>query len=506
MIVRPTQLNRAALIALVGIVLAVLPFLKGGFYIGKHEGDTLHLAELVLRMAGGEIPHLDMMTPIGILAIAPLAVFVKAGLGLGHAIFAAQALVALVLLLPALRSAGSRFQGWWAHGYAAYIIVLCLALVHGEAERSVSISMHYNRWAWAVAYIILPLALIAPATAQRRRPLLDGALIGAGMACIALLKVTYFVALAPAVLLALLARREWAGLVMALLAGLAVAGAVTLYTGTTFWLAYLADLMTVSQSDIRPAPGEPLSVVIASPQNMGASLALVATVILLRQSGRMVEGMAMLFLMPGLFYITYQNYGNDPQWLILLAMFAVLLRPEAGLRNGLGWDMRHALGVIALLAFAFAAPSAINLVYSPFRHLATDETDTVPLLPRLAAHDDIRTLAYRIYRVDQELAQDGPGTPYAAYREIADRQNVAELNGQVLPECVFRTGLAAYFELAADDLEQAGFGGKAILGTDLYSLYWAFGDFRTVKGSAPWYYGGLSGASNADYLVVPTCA
>jgi hypothetical protein len=32
-------------------VLGGLPLLKGAFYLGKHEGDTMHLAELVLRMA-----------------------------------------------------------------------------------------------------------------------------------------------------------------------------------------------------------------------------------------------------------------------------------------------------------------------------------------------------------------------------------------------------------------------------------------------------------------------
>ena len=132
-------MTKTNLVLLAGIMLAVvmvmggLPLLKGGFYIGKHEGDTLHLAELVLRMANGELPHLDVMTPIGILAMAPMVLFVKFGLGLGHAIFYAQILVALALLPAVLRVAQSRMAGAWPYFYGAFVMVLCLALVHGES-------------------------------------------------------------------------------------------------------------------------------------------------------------------------------------------------------------------------------------------------------------------------------------------------------------------------------------------------------------------------------------
>ena len=79
------------------------------------------------------------------------------------------------------------------------------------------------------------------------------------------------------------------------------------------------------------------------------------------------------------------------------------------------------------------------------------------------------------------------------------------LNGDTLPECQIEGGISGWFELVDDDLTAAGFAGSSILGTDLYSAYWMFGDFKPVKGAAPWYYGGLSGAENADYVVVPLC-
>jgi hypothetical protein len=65
--------------------------------------------------------------------------------------------------------------------------------------------------------------------------------------------------------------------------------------------------------------------------------------------------------------------------------------------------------------------------------------------------------------------------------------------------------MTAWFEMVTADLEGAGFGGSRLISTDLYSAYWMFGDFRSVKGAAPWYYGGLPGVENADYIVVPLC-
>lgn len=500
---RPRTAALAAFLALLIIVLGGLPLLKGAFYLEKHEGDTLHLAELVLRMARGEWPHLDFMTPIGVLAIAPIAVFVKAGAGIGHAIFYSQILVAALLLLPTLRAATSRMTGVWPWAYGGFVMLLCLALVHGEAESSVSISMHYNRWAWAISYFVIPLAVLAPL--GRPRPWLDGALIGLGMGALVLIKVTYFVAFAPGVGVALLARRQGAMIAAALVAGLAVAALMTAAAGPAFWTAYMGNLLTVASGETRAAPGESFIDVIVAPLYMGGSLALIAAVIFLRQAGRSVEGLALLLLMPGFFYVAYQNFGNDPQWLYLLALLAFLLRPAPGATNGMGWDLRAALGVTGIAALCFGAPSAINLAFSPWRHLAADTEETVPLLPRLAMHDDLRTPGGRLYTVNLKEPYDKPGDPFATFRDYAKREDAPVLNGETLPECQIEGGISGWFELVDDDLTAAGFAGSAILGTDLYSAYWMFGDFKPVRGAAPWYYGGLPGARNADYIVVPIC-
>ncbi|MGB3315776.1 MAG: hypothetical protein WBB85_15315, partial [Albidovulum sp.] len=498
--------NTARLTAFLAALIVVLggaPLLKGAFFLGKHEGDTMHLAELVLRMAEGQWPHLDFMTPIGVLALAPIALFIKAGAGLGHAIFYAQILVAAVLLLPMMRVATSRLSGFWPYAYGGFVMLLCLALVHGEAQIAISISMHYNRWAWAVSYIVIPLAVLAPLGTPR--PALDGALIGAGMAALALTKITYFVAFAPGLLIVLLARKQIMAIFAALIAGLAVAAVVTISAGTDFWLAYLRDLLTVALGDNRQAPGDDFISVVVLPEYIFGTFLLVAAIIFLRQAGRMVEGLALLVLMPGCFYVTYQNFGNDPQWLYLLALLAFVLRPEGSVTNGFGWNMRSALTFVGALALAIGGGSAINLAFSPWRHLASDDEDRIPLLSRLAKHDDVLTLKNRMYTIDRRDPYDTPGDPFATFRVDAKRPDPTYLNGEELAECELVGGITAWFELAVDDLDQAGYAGSAIMGTDLFSAYWMFGDFRTVKGAAPWYYGGAPGIENADYVVVPLC-
>ena len=496
---------------LLGVVafLGLIPFLKGAFYIGKHEGDTLHMAEIVLRMAAGQWPHLDFMTPIGMLAMAPIALFVALGATMGKAIFLAQLSVALLLLPATVYVAQSRIVpvagrvvGW---GYAAFVMVLCLALVHGEAEPAISISMHYNRWAWAVAYLMVPLVFLEPQ--GRVHPAIDGVLIGLAMAMLALTKATYAVSLAPVMVVGLLARRWWGVMVWALVAGLAVMGVVTLWAGPGIWAAYLGDLLTVARSDVRPQPGKSLEAVATNPAYLAGTMTLFAAVMFLRQAGRMTEGLMLLFLAPGLIYITYQNYGNDPQWMVLLAMLAAALRPGDGLTNKRGWDLRKALGMVALAALAFGLPSVLNLAYSPLRLLGASEEKTVPLTKARPEMADILTTGDRIYAVLQMWDGDGPGSPLAAYARYADREKeLASINGEKLPYCEMVSGTSAWSETVAADLEASGYGGKRIVATDVFSNFWLFGDFPPVQGAAPWYYDDLSGFENADYILVPLCA
>ena len=489
----------AVIVAMCGAAL-----LKGGLYLGKHEGDTFHLLQIVFRMADGQVPHLDFMTPIGVMAFAPIALFVKLGYGAGISIILGQLLVAIALLPAVWWVARSRLQGLLPYLFGLFVLVLATALVHGEAQRSVSISMHYNRWAWAAAFIAVSAAVIP--TIDRARPVADGVIIGLAMSFLLLTKVTYFAAFATPVLIAMLLRGSYRTLFVSVVSGMFAAALVTLITGVDFWQAYLRDLLTVALSDIRSSPSEPLGVVVGAPAYLGASLILIAGVILLRQSREAVGGLVLLILVPGFFYVTYQNFGNDPQWLLLLGVLLIAFLPELELTNGLGWDMRSALKVTAAIALAIAAPSFFNLAYSPFRHLNVDVEKYTPILPRSEQHADLFATKLRALRTDTNVPLDIVGTELEAYEYMVERPEPTVFQGAVLAQCELTLGMSAWFDVITADLEDAGLSGdKSIFAADLFSSHWLFGDFIPLAGGAPWYYGGLPGISAADYVLVPLC-
>ena len=489
----------AVIVAMCGAAL-----LKGGFYVGKHEGDTLHMLDIVMRMAEGQWPHLDFMTPVGALAFAPVALFVKLGFPVGKSIFLAQGLVALVFLPAVWWVSFSRLRGFAAYLFGLFVLVLITALVPGEAQRSVSISMSYNRWSWAAAFVAIALAVV-PARG-RARPLADGVIIGLAMAALALTKMTYFAAFLVPVVVAMALRGSFRAMFWALVAGFSVAALVTLLAGFEFWAAYLKDLLAVAASDIRPNPGEPFGAVLGAPAYLGASLTLIAGVILLRQAGEAVGGLVLLLLTPGFFYVTYQNYGNDPQWLMLLGVLLLAFLPRLEIRNGLGWNMRTALKVNAAIALAFAAPSFFNLAYSPFRHLNTDTADYTPLVPGNPRTADLFAANTRIARLDEKIPLPGDMPGRAAYDKLAEREPPTVFNGETLPDCALDDGMTAWFALTVKDLERAGLAqGRRVFAADLLSSEWLFGSFEPLVGGAPWYYGGLPGIESADYLLVPLC-
>jgi hypothetical protein len=480
----------------IGLVMAALPFLKGGLIVAKHEADILHLADIVLRMAEfGQIPHLDFMTPLGVLSVAPIAWFVEAGFNFGHAIFMAQALVAIIVFLPAAYAAGTRLPMPWAAVFGGYIMVLVLALVHGEVQSAISISMHYNRWAWAFAYIVV-LLVILPARGGGR-PLIDGGLIGLAMGVLVLLKATYFVALAPAILIALIARRNWAGLGAALIGGLIVFVLATVVWGVPFWTAYVGDLLAVAGSATRSAPGEDFADVASAPAFLAGNLALIAGVVLLRRAGRMTEGLILLVLAPGFIYITYQNFGNDPQWLLMLAIVMFGARPAG--------EYREAMGIVGAAALAIGAGSAINMAASPVRHYFVAAEVPTPLIPSNPRLTDVVASKARMNLVSQSLVLDGPDSPFASVSYTSPDTKPAVINGEALPDCGLSSGFTAWFDVVSRDLEQAGYRGTAVLAADLLGVFWLYGDLQPVEGGAPWFYAGASGIENSDYVLVPLC-
>jgi len=498
-------LTALATVALLG----GLGLAKGGLYMNWYEGDVLHLLEIVVRIAEGQRPHIDFMTPIGVLAVWPIAVFVQAGLGLGMAILAAQIAVALVLVPGVLRAAHSRFEGGMAHLFIVLMLVLPLALVHGGTDANISLSMHYNRWAWAFSLVALTLAFLPPRGVAR--PGLDGALIGALFAVVVLIKVTYVVALAPAVIAALLMRGAGRDLLIAVAAGIVTLVIATLFLGLGFWPAYVADLLTTAHSEVRGYPGLPLNEMITAPLLLGAHLLALFAVMLLRQGRQKSAGLGLLILFPAFVYITFQNFGNDPQWVLWLGLVLFAVRPEAGVRNGWGWDVRAALGMVAVGMLVAGSASFFNLAYSPLRHASLDTTGYAQMFPRATRHNDIFFPTEAVHGVRLTLGGQSRFDVFATVSDPADPDDVRKptvLSGETIEACGVQAGMVAWFDQTARTLEAEGYAdGAQIMVADLLSNLPLFSDrLSFVTGGAPWRYDGLPGIETADYVLVPICA
>jgi hypothetical protein len=182
------------------------------------------------------------------------------------------------------------------------------------------------------------------------------------------------------------------------------------------------------------------------------------------------------------------------------------MRPATGVQNGFGWDLRFALSMTAIAAFAFAMPSFLNLSFSSIRHMSADDEKYTPMLPESDVNADLKMLTIRAMRIDARVAMDGPGSGFEAYADKGERSEPAMLLGEALPQCEIELGLPAWFETITKDLEATGLvKDKRIMAADLFSSFWLFGDTKRLIGGAPWYYGGLPGFDSADYLLVPLC-
>ena len=496
---RPNPIVLFAILALFSAAIGGLLFAKGGLFVTSHEGDSYHLLDIIFRMEMGQKPHVDFVTPLGIFAFLPIVMFIQAGFGVGTAILLSQILVAAVLLPLLVYVGWSRMSRAVAIGFGIATLWLVLALTYGTADANLSISMHYNRWAWAISFIVIALVLLPPL--GRPWPIVDGLIIGVLMATVVLLKITYFVGLAPAVLVALLMQKRTRTLIWAVSGGLIVAAIMMALNGLGFWLSYVSDLLNVTGSEVRPHTGVDLSDIIAGPKYAGGLIAALAMVYFLRKAGDQVSAVALLLLVPGFVYITWQNSGNDPQWLIVLVMLALMFRPAEDA------DLSRKLSGVAIAAAALFFPSALNLALSPVKHYTMPESLFEPMIPRLEAHHDMRIVTLRGNSTTAEVALDVPGSVWEPYGEIIDRPAPLELAGATFPHCEIMAGTAAYFKEHGDAMKAAGVpAGSQIFTTDILAAFWLFDDhFAPLKQGAPWYYGELTGIENADYVLVPKC-
>lgn len=493
--------DRAGARLFLGYLLGLLAVLggiglsKGGLYVDRHEGDTLHLIEIVIRMSEGQWPHLDFVTPLGILSFWPIAALVGAEIGVGSAILWSQIAVA-VLLVPMVWWVGvSRLSRGLAYGFGAAVMILVLALIHGEAEPSISLSMHYNRWAWAFAFVGILTAILEPK--YRRSDAVDGIIIGFAIAFFLFGKVTYVVALLPCLVVALAYGRRFKVLMLAAVPILATAMLITAFAGPAIWPAYLSDLKLVASTDVRPRAGVDLATLLLAPKFAIGTAILVIGFLYTRRHLEPQFGIGLLLTSVGGIYITYQNYGNDPKWLALFA-FLLLAMPRS-----------RPTVALSVIAFTVIAPSWINMAVSPVRHFLVQEERYEALFEATQyaeVHGNFFTQSDRVNRVLQRIPVEFSEAEFLSLNDKAAHPPRAVFQGEELPRCAQQLGLIGVTRAIASDLDRNDLAsGKSVFATDTFGNYWLFGGLSPTRGGAPWYYGQLSGYDAADYVLVPLC-
>lgn len=449
-------------------------------------------------MVEGELPHLDFMTPLGILAFAPVALWLSLGFLIGKAVILADVMLAAILL-PFIWWIGvSRLGKAQAVFFGALVLVLLTAVTYGNGSSYTVLALHYNRWAWALAFLVFGAVLFPPKHDIGERwvaPLL----IGGGMAAIAMLKITYFAAMAPAILIILLAQKQAATALKSVIVGAVIGAILVAFLGVGYFSAYLDNLLAVTEARSgRAVPWESFTNVVASPTTISGTFVLLGALFVFRKSGAMVPGLVMLIISPVLMYITYQNWANDPKWLMLVVLYLWVNLPEAGKMGVFKLPARQSILVLIVVGSTVIFPSAVSLLLSPVRALLAPREEYVQVTnPVLAA--DMRIPETSLSNVAIRTALEG----MPALLPLAE---AVTINGFTFPDCQSTEStlpMAAAMTAQVEALDEVR--GRPVLTADKMDINWLFGDIARVTGAAPWYYGDDAGVATTDFLLVPLC-
>lgn len=502
---KPMGFARALVI--LGVIWAVIAGIwiaSGKLVTSGHVVDVLHATDAAMRIADGQHAHLDFLTPLGVLAFLPITWFLNAGFGADQALVYANIAIPLLFVPAIAYVAASRMTLVIGVLFALFCLVLGMGGVYGGTLSTVSMSLYYNRWAWMVAFIVVAAIMLDPKT---ERPILDGIIIGACLSFLALVKMSYFVAFAPVVVVGLLTARNHKFTIALCLTGLlAMIAATIVGGGFGYWAAYAHDLNFVRMSDVRPKPGADFTAILSGPKFIAGTAILLAAVIALRQAGQMRAGLLLMVLVPGFAFITYQNWGNDPKWLMVMAVLCFMWAVQLGDARSFGTDARSLFLALGIAASALTAPSFINILNSPARNFFADLADFTPIIqgPR---HDGLRIQSATAFSPKGSIDLSPVPVPEGARSQKEKRDKDPVIFGGVeIAECGLKGGYFGNVLAISNDLKSAGFSEATIGFAGAFNPLPLVGGFAREPARPVWYYGGQTGLIDADFVVVPTCS
>jgi hypothetical protein len=486
---------------------AVLLLSPGHLFLTGHEIDVLHAVDTAMRLVDGARQHIDFQTPLGLLAFEPIAWFLSLGASADQALLLSNLAVALLFVPICARTAASRMPNHYAIIFGVICIVIATGLVYGGTDGQVSMSLYYNRWCWCAAFVVI-VQIMLPPEEGRENDTLDGIIIGICLSLLALIKVSFFVAMLPILIVSILTERNRARIIAIGATGLAgMVLATILSGGVDFWLAYVTDVNDVRISPVRPNPGLNVSEILISPKFLPALLIILAAIIGLRKARFMREGLLLLLLLPGLVLITYQNWGNDHQWLLVIGLMVLVWSRKTDDRHAFGTDAKTLFFALGIAALTLGGPSFLNIANSPVRHWSTNADKGLTLM-----HDP----AHANLLIREKGAFDPKAVVNAAPLDIAPVQAQGEdedeaedgpfvVDGVTIPRCGLTTAHHGTILQIAASLRERGFDDKLIGYASSFNALPLSAGFAREPNRAPWFYGSARGLTDADYLVYPAC-
>jgi hypothetical protein len=460
--------------------------------------DALHSILISVEIANGSELHRDVHTPLGILTFLPIVLLMKMGLGAGAALGYANGLIGVVLL-PATYWVGvSRFTGIARYLFGAMVMLFSMALLHGGTKTGVDMSMYYNRWGWAVSSLIIAITLL-PNLENKWAPRFDGLILGGAAVFLIFSKITFAVCLGPIVLFGLLMNGRGLTLKWALVSFLGSLLLLLAYMGGIgFFINYIDDLFTVTNSTLRSYPSESLTYTAIGPEYFVGSLCLFGGLVFLRKDGFDTQGTLMLLLAPAVVYISYQNWGNDPFWTLPIALCLWQLSKTTEEIQDTPRVKSFGLAAVSVVMALSFVPVLQSLILSNLIHVAIENEAFDPVLSD-TQHDNFKVLRTRLTKVGVERFQSPTG-------DVLETASVV-FGGIKFEDCRLRKGEVGHDLMLArgvDAIPETA--GKAVLLADLVQVLPLMSKAVFPKGMSPWYYGGTQGFDNVAFVAVPHCA
>lgn len=455
--------------------LGVVQLGTDGLYIDGYSGDSLFVMDILARIEAGQVPHVDFTLHLGAFPFLLIDAFNNGAL--------AVAFVRGQLAFTAAVLSASIWIGWTRLDLLGSAVLAIAVLVLGSAlstelRPEVSLALFYNRWAWALGLLFAVLAFLDRPEGEKR--IVDGAAIGALAFLLLGTKITFFVALVPLAALRFAYFRRWAELGVGMASFVVCLAGSAIWLGPAFWAGYVENLAWVATNPIRSNTGRGLNDILTDRTLFPYWAALVGFLFMAFVVDGARRAAALAVLLGVLLFIQYQNFGNIPFWILLLAIFSFAFSARSFGRTASIWML---LG----LGFAWLSVGPLTpLAKSTFANAASAEsTNFEPLYQADARFDGIEYLSISFVPMESvETHLEKPWHP-------------------LLAPCRIVEGFARVYQQTGALMAELG---GPVLVLDTPSPEWLFGGGPPLQDAAAWNYGSIRGIEHAIAVIIPTCA